>query len=106
MALTEQKVLEDKKQVELVCSVGPEDFEKAVQRAFLRENKKIQLPGFRKGKATRQMIEKRFGESFFYEDAANDLLLNATKAFIAPVLLENGEKFFYGRHSVFTVIRL
>lgn len=74
MALTEQKVLEDKKQVELVCSVGPEDFEKAVQRAFLRENKKIQLPGFRKGKATRQMIEKRFGESFFYEDAANDLL--------------------------------
>ncbi len=86
MALTEQKVLEDKKQVELVCTVGPEDFEKAVQRAFVRENKKIQLPGFRKGKATRQMIERRFGESFFYEDAANDLLpdeydaaLNATE---------------------------
>ena len=73
MALTEQK-LTDNKKVELLCTVSPEDFEKAVQRAFLRENKKIQLPGFRKGKATRQMIEKRFGESFFYEDAANDLL--------------------------------
>ena len=73
MALTEQK-LTDNKKVELLCTVSPEDFEKAVQRAFLRENKRIQLPGFRKGKATRQMIEKRFGESFFYEDAANDLL--------------------------------
>lgn len=73
MALTEQKKTDNKK-VELVCTVSPEDFEKAVQKAFLRENKKIQLPGFRKGKATRQMIEKRFGESFFYEDAANDLL--------------------------------
>ncbi|MBR3355126.1 MAG: trigger factor [Oscillospiraceae bacterium] len=73
MALTEQKLTENKK-VDLVCTVSPEDFEKAVQKAYLRENKKIQLPGFRKGKATRQMIEKRFGENFFYEDAANDLL--------------------------------
>ena len=73
MALTEQKLTENKK-VELVCTVNPEDFEKAVQKAYLRENKRIQLPGFRKGKATRQMIEKRFGENFFYEDAANDLL--------------------------------
>jgi trigger factor len=73
MALTEQKLTEDKK-VELMCEVSPEDFEKAVQRAYLRENKRIQLPGFRKGKATRQMIERRFGENFFYEDAANDLL--------------------------------
>ena len=73
MALTEQKLTEDKK-VELLCEVSPEDFEKAVQRAYLRENKRIQLPGFRKGKATRQMIERRFGENFFYEDAANDLL--------------------------------
>ena len=73
MALTEQKLTEDKK-VELMCEVSPEDFEKAVQRAYLRENKRIQLPGFRKGKATRQMIERRFGENFFYEDAANDLI--------------------------------
>ena len=73
MALTEQKVTENNK-VALTCNVSPEDFEKAVQKAYLRENKKIQLPGFRKGKATRQMIEKRFGESFFFEDAANDLL--------------------------------
>ena len=73
MALTEQKLTENKK-VELQCTVSPEDFEKAVQNAYLRENRKIQLPGFRKGKATRQMIEKRFGEGFFYEDAANDLL--------------------------------
>ena len=59
MALTEQKVTENNK-VALTCNVSPEDFEKAVQKAYLRENKKIQLPGFRKGKATRQMIEKRF----------------------------------------------
>jgi len=74
MALTEQKKTEDGKKIELVCEVSAADFEKAVQRAYVRENKKIALPGFRKGKAPRHIIERMYGQGFFYEDAANDLL--------------------------------
>ena len=50
-------------------SVTPEDFAAAVQKAYLKNRKAIQLPGFRKGKAPRQMIEKLYGSDFFYEEA-------------------------------------
>ena len=54
---------------EIEVTVAPEEFTQACKDAYLKRRKSIQLPGFRKGKATQGMIEKLYGESFFYEDA-------------------------------------
>ncbi len=59
---------------ELEVEVNAEDFEAAVQRAFLKARNRINVPGFRKGKAPRKMIEKLYGEAVFYEDAVNALV--------------------------------
>lgn len=59
--------------VEVEIKVSPEDFEAAVQSAYLKKRKNISIPGFRKGKATRKMIEAQYGESVFYEDAVNSM---------------------------------
>jgi trigger factor len=59
--------------VEIEFNVNGEDFEKALEAAFLKKRKNISIPGFRKGKASRKMIEKTYGEATFYEDAINDL---------------------------------
>ena len=56
---------------ELEIEIAPDVFEKAVQQAYLNNRKRIQIPGFRKGKAPRKLIEKEYGEGFFYEDAIN-----------------------------------
>lgn len=53
----------------LEVSVSGEDFNKAILQAYNKQKNKIQLPGFRKGKAPLKMIEKFYGESVFYEDA-------------------------------------
>lgn len=53
----------------LEVSVSGEDFNKAILQAYNKQKKKIQLPGFRKGKAPLKMIEKFYGEGVFYEDA-------------------------------------
>lgn len=50
-----------------------EEFEAAIQTAFLKKRKNITVPGFRKGKATRKMIETHYGEGVFYDDAINTL---------------------------------
>ena len=50
-----------------------EEFEAAVNKAYDRRKKSITIPGFRKGKATRKMIEAHYGEGVFYEDAVNSL---------------------------------
>ena len=71
MSLKNVKELE-KSRVELEIEVNAEDFEKAVAKAFQKNSKKVQVPGFRKGKAPRKMIEKLYGEGVFYEDAVND----------------------------------
>lgn len=54
---------------EIEVTVAPEEFTQACKDAYLKRRKSIQLPGFRKGKATQGMIEKLYGEGFFYEDA-------------------------------------
>lgn len=59
--------------VEVEIKVSPEDFENAVQSAYLKKRKNISIPGFRKGKATRKMIEAQYGEAVFYEDAVNGM---------------------------------
>jgi len=70
MALESKKELE-KNVVELVIAVPAEDFEKAIQKAYLKN--KIDVPGFRRGKAPRKIIEKMYGPAVFYDDAIDAL---------------------------------
>ncbi len=58
----------------LTIEAPAEDLEKALQKAYLKQKGRINIPGFRKGKAPRQLIEKMYGPEVFYEDAANDLI--------------------------------
>ena len=74
MALVEQKLIEDGKKVELTYGESPETFQAAVQKVYRQQVKNIQIPGFRRGKAPRHLIEKMYGEAVFYEDALNDML--------------------------------
>lgn len=67
----------EKSMAKLTIEVGAEEFEAALDKAYKKNKNKITLPGFRKGKAPRAMIEKMYGEGFFYEDAANALIPDA-----------------------------
>ena len=64
----------EKNMAKLTIEVSAEEVEKAIQAAYLKEKSKISLPGFRKGKVPRNMIEKMYGAAVFYEDAANTLI--------------------------------
>lgn len=64
----------EKNMAKLTIEVSAEEVEKAIQAAYLKEKGKISLPGFRKGKVPRNMIEKMYGAAVFYEDAANTLI--------------------------------
>lgn len=64
----------EKNMAKLTIEVAAEEFEKAVQAAYMKNKNKITIPGFRKGKAPRVMIEKMYGAGIFYEDAANALI--------------------------------
>lgn len=56
---------------ELEIEISAEDFEAAIEKAYLKARKNIAMPGFRKGKAPRKLIEKECGEQVFFEDAVN-----------------------------------
>lgn len=75
MSLQVEKL--EKNMAKLTVEVSAEELEKAIQGAYLKNKNKISIPGFRKGKAPRVMIEKMYGAGIFYEDAANALIPEA-----------------------------
>ena len=87
MKLIKNEKIEGSK-VELHFSVEQDVFEAACERAYKKEVGKINIPGFRKGKAPRAMIEKMYGKGFFYDTALNDILPEAYEAAVAEAGIE------------------
>jgi len=76
MSLTKSEVIE-KNRYEMHIAVDKATFDAAVTRVFQNKAKDITVPGFRKGKAPRAIVEKMYGAGIFYEDAINDLIPDA-----------------------------
>lgn len=75
-------------QVELTISVDKEEFDKAMNQAYRKNVGKMNVPGFRKGKAPRKIIEKMYGEGVFFEDAVNACYPAAYDAAVAEAKIE------------------
>lgn len=75
MSLQVEKL--EKNMAKLTIEVSADDLEKALQNAYKKQKNRIAIPGFRKGKVPRQMIEKMYGAEIFYDDAANELIPKA-----------------------------
>ena len=67
----------EKNMAKLTIEVSAEELEKAIEGAYQKNKNQISVPGFRKGKVPRQMIERMYGKEIFYEDAANALIPDA-----------------------------
>ena len=78
----------EKSMVELQFSIDAETFKAAVNNAFKREGKKYAIPGFRKGKAPRSLIEKMYGSDIFHYDAVNDLFPEAYEAAVKEAKID------------------
>ena len=70
----------EKNMVKLTIEVPAEEVEKALNAAYMKQRNSISVPGFRKGKVPRAMIEKMYGAAVFYEEAANELMQNSYPA--------------------------
>lgn len=75
MSLQVEKL--EKNMAKLTIEASAEDFEKAIQKAYQKNKNKMNVQGFRKGKAPLAIIEKMYGAGIFYEDAANELIPEA-----------------------------
>ena len=64
---------QEKSRVQLIIDVDKDTFAQAVTKSFKKNIGKINVPGFRKGKAPRAFVEKYYGEDIFYDDAINDV---------------------------------
>lgn len=106
MSLQVEKL--EKNMAKLTIELTSEELEGALQQAYLRNRKQISVPGFRKGKVPRQMIEKLYGPEIFYEDAANALIPDAydkavdecelelvSRPSISIVQIEKGKPFIF-----------
>ena len=106
MSLQVEKL--EKNMAKLTIEVSAEEFEKALEGAYLKQRGNISVPGFRKGKVPRQMIEKMYGAGIFYEEAANAIIPEAySKAYdeceleivsqpsIEVVQIEKGKAFIF-----------
>ena len=78
MAYTVEKVSGN--QVKIAFEIAAEQFDAAVQKAYLKVRGRVNVPGFRKGKAPRKMIESMYGEAIFYDDAFDILFPDAYEA--------------------------
>ena len=78
MSVTVEK--QEKNMVKLTIEVPAEEVAAAEQRAYQKNKGKIAVPGFRKGKAPRSIIEKMYGPDVFLEEAVNDILPDAYEA--------------------------
>ena len=58
----------------LTIEVAYDDFDKAVEKAYQKNKNKLSVPGFRKGKVPRAMMEKMYGKEVFFQDAANIII--------------------------------
>lgn len=72
MSLQVEKL--EKNMAKLTIEVGADRLDKAIESAYQKQKGKISIPGFRKGKVPRQIVEKMYGKEVFYEDAANMLI--------------------------------
>ena len=106
MSLQVEKM--EKNMAKLTIEVSVEELEKALQGAYNKQKGQISVPGFRKGKVPRQMIEKMYGAAIFYDEAANALIPEAySKAYdesgleivsqpkIEVVQIEKGKPFIF-----------
>lgn len=75
MSLQVEKL--EKNMAKLTIEAGADELEKAIEKAYQKQKNKISIPGFRKGKVPRHMVEKMYGKEVFYEDAANELIPDA-----------------------------
>ena len=71
-----KEILENKK-VKLEINIDPQAFEKGMEKSYLKNRKSISVPGFRKGKVPRKIMERYYGEAVFYEDAINEIFPDA-----------------------------
>ena len=98
----------EKNMVKLTIEVPAEEVEKALNAAYQKQKNSISVPGFRKGKVPRAMIEKMYGVEVFYEEAANNLMQNSYAAAVEEsgvdvvsrptvdvVQIEKGKAFIY-----------
>ena len=75
MSLQVEKL--EKNMAKLTIEASAEELGKAIESAYQKQKNKISIPGFRKGKVPRKMIEQMYGKGVFYEDAANELIPEA-----------------------------
>ena len=75
MSLQVEKL--EKNMAKLTIEVSAEEFSKAVESVYQKNKGKISVPGFRKGKVPKKMIEQMYGKGVFYEDAANEIIPDA-----------------------------
>ena len=86
MSHTYEKISSNKAKLSFV--IPAEQFDEAMQKAYLKNRSRINVPGFRKGKAPRALIERMYGEGVFYDDAMELLFPDAYEAAVK----ENGLK--------------